>query len=1289
MSASKVVTKISLILAVAAFFATAAPVEAQNKKNSGKSQKVGDLLKRIEANTKKVKFSKKSSAVPKFKKLEERAAKPVNLSQIKPPSRSTLYYAEGTNERELEQITDEGIAQLYKLTQQFKNSKKRGELWLRLAELYVEKSRLIEYRLQQDYDDQLKKFQEGQTKKKPVLNLANAQEYNRKSIQLYEWFLRDFPKDQKVDQALFFLGYNYFELNKSEVGKDYYQRLTNEFPKSAYIEESNFALGEYHFEREEWKEALKRYEFVAKNKRARLYSFAQYKTAWCQYKTGQVKQALDSLERVIKAGKVAKGSQDGSAGGVSRIRLASEATKDLVVFYAEVGKPQDARSYFEDQVGSKAAFGLMEKLAYYYADTGNRDGARFIFRELIADKPNAPKAYDYQYQIVSMYVSSEKGDVFKEELFNWINTYSPDSAWAKANAKDVELVSKANQLIETTLRNHILQQHQTAQNSRVPTARKAAKEGYDLYFQTFKEGPKQDEMRFFYAELLFDMGEFEAASAQYQWITDNAPNSTYAEKATLNRVLALEKGLPKEEDLKKQIGTSLEPVAFGKNVQDFEVASSAYIKMFPKGENTPAMRYKIGALYYYHNQFDKALDVFNSIIKDYPKSPYAQYSANLTLDIYNLRKDYVGLEKAGQDILTNEDLAKSSVGQQVKGVLQRAEFKKAQDLEAKKDYAGAAAAYEEFTKKNPSGELALTAAFNAAVDYEKAGDPFKAIGMYTLVLAAGKGDKSDELKKNSSKFIGSLYEKTGQYQKAAEAFEQFAAKNPKDKEAVAFWFNAAVIRDGMNSYNQAISNYEKHYELSRAADRAETLWLMAKLYERRGNSAKALELYEQYSKVSGSRNPSNYIEAAYQIAQIHLKKKRLDDVDEWYNKVLFRQKKFSTAENPVGASYAAEAKFHMVSKTFTELRAIKIPNNPAKMKGAVEQKLALLNKLKEQLKDVIKFDDGPMIVSSLVMIGQANQHMAAAIYGVPLPKLDPESMKQYKAGIDAVARPLQDQAVQNYEAAIERGNKLEGYNEALKSAYSELGRLAPEKHAFYDEQAVITKLPDQMDITSDSGLESAYRAKDEKVLIDTVSKMLGKNQDDLKALSALALHYMEAQKFGLARIIWARAEKAHANQPGIHNNLGVISLAEGKQRLAMAYFRKAIEVKSSYPIASANLGSIFVEYKDYAKAVDLLEDGYDSVKRDLRRGVSIDVANNYALALGGSGKLDKAESIFGAILKADSQNTTALLNLSILQIQRKKDKKEGEKTLNKLKFLADDPQTKRRVEELEKALAVN
>ena len=339
---------------------------------------------------------------------------------------------------------------------------------------------------------------------------------------------------------------------------------------------------------------------------------------------------------------------------------------------------------------------------------------------------------------------------------------------------------------------------------------------------------------------------------------------------------------------------------------------------------------------------------------------------------------------------------------------------------------------------------------------------------------------------------------------------------------------------------------------------------------------------------------------------------------------------------------------------------------------------------------VIKLDDADYIVNSLAMIGQANQHMAAAIYAVPLPKgLDAEGMKQYKAGVDSLAKPFQDDAIKNYEAAIERGFALEGYSEGLKTAQRELNRLNKEKFPDFGERAISTKMIDTLGGEKESDLGSAFNSKDEELLVQAVSKRLGKDQNDLKALGLLAAFYYQQGKFGMARIILNRAQVSHANVPGLHNNQGIIFLALGNRRQAIASLRKAMQLDSDYEIGAANLGSIFVEYKDFKRALSLLKEGYSAVRSDIRRGVGADVANNYALALGGTGDTSRAKSIYQDILKADSSNVVAQLNYTILLIQRLKDKKEGEKQLNRLKFLADDDRTRKAIEELDRALAQN
>lgn len=1043
-----------------------APAKAATTQSASmsKPKTIGDILNNIEKKAETVKFNKSKSALPTAAmKAAEQPQQNVNLRAVKPPRSKELYYSENSDEAELERVLDEQIEQLFRLTQQYRKSTKRGELWLRLAELYVEKARLIEYRIQARHDKAMEAFLAGKTKTRPKLNLTQSLEYNKKAIQLYEWFVRDFPKDPKMDQALFFLGYNYFEIGDVKHGQEYYIRLTKEFPDSPYVSESYFALGEYNFDAEKWQEALGFYNKVVADRKGKLYSFGLYKSAWCNYKMQNTKVGLKLLERVILDGRRSKTANEQGA-GVSRVRLATEAVRDLIVFYAEAGDPEKAREYFEEVVGKKSALANVGKLAQYYMDTGNRSGAKILFNQLIDDAPTSPRAFDYQHNIVKMYQAAGQTDVFIRELYVWIDNYAPGTPWYDANKKDKELVAKATDVMESTLRNYVLQQHQVAQNARTPNAQTNAKKGYELYFKTFTTSAKLDEMHFFFGELLFDIGDFERASFHYAWVYNNQPKSAYAEKSLLNALLAYEKKLPSDQQLKKAVGEGSAPVEFPQDIKNFEAVALKYLATNPKGDNVVNVKYRLGTLYYYYNQFDPAIKIFNGIIKDHPKTDLARFSANHLLDIYNLKNDYTGLLAAADSILKVPELARSDVGQQIKDIKLRTDFKMAKEFEDKKDYEGAGKAYESFAAKNRGNGLASSAVFNSAVNYERSGNSLKAIGMYG-VLAADKQKGNEDLRKKSAKFLPPLFEKTGQYAKAAQLFESYAVENPKEADVEGYYYNAALIYDGLNSYTNAIRNYEKYFEKRKNRDKVEVFFLLGRLYERMGRWDQANQNYEKYIMSGSAANGALVVEAHYRIAKVHEGRNRIKITDEWFEKTVAVQRRLAQRGQVVGVSFAAEAKYKLVSRAYPEFVALRIPRDPAKQGAAVQQKLKLLSRLQEELKKVIAYDDGYQIVSALNLQGQALQHMYVTLIETPIPKgLTPEETKQYKEGVDKIANPFRDQAIASYELAINRGFQLQAYNSAINSAQKGLAQLKGQVSPVLNTRVLLTKEPDWMEM---------------------------------------------------------------------------------------------------------------------------------------------------------------------------------------------------------------------------------
>ncbi len=1019
--------KISLLI-IAALFLT---MNVDARKRS-KTRTVGDILKKIEA----TKIKKKKNLLPESKKYKKPKGK-VNLRRVKPPASNRFYYSEGTSERELEKITDKQIDHLYGMTQKFGKSSRRGELWIRLAELYVDKAKLIELRLQDDYDKKLKLYSEKKLKRRPKLNLKEATRYNKKSIQLYEWFVRDFPKDPKLDQALFFLGYNYFELGKTQSGKKKYTELVKRFPRSPYVDESNFALGEYYFEREKWKDARVHYNKISKNKRSRLYSFSLYKRAWCKYKTGEVKSGLRDLEKVIYEGRKAKGrSGDGK---VSRIRLASEAAKDIVVFFPEVYKAKNARGYFNKVLGENSTKKMLDKLAFFYVEKGDRSSAKYIFKNLIKDDPFSVRAYEYQHEIVKMYQAAGNQKIFKKELFEWIENYGAGSLWRRENKSKTKLIADSDTLIESTLRNYILQLHQTAQNSRAKFSQQQAQDGYKMYFRYIKDGKNLDQMNFFNGELLYDMQDYVGAAKSYNRVVANGNKSgKYYKQAILNSVLALEKKLPNVKEIKALVGDSKEPVEFPQNLKSFTSSANRYLKEFPKEENSVAIKYRVSSLHYSFNQHDKALPQLMDIVNNHPKDKHAEYSANLVLDIYNQKKDYAGLAKVSDKLLAVSGLS-STVRKKIRGVKGQAGFKLAEQAATGKDPLKAANSFMDFIKKNPKSDLLAVSKFNAAVNFKKAGRMSDAIKLYSEVMNfPAKTAKDKEVKKQARRSLAFLYEQTGQYANAAGAFEGFAKKYPKDQDSKNYRYNAAVIYDALDFYTSSIRNYELFQKKSRGSERNDVNYAIANIWDRRKRfPSKALVYYDRFMKGPSTNNAAK-IKSAYRVAKIHESLKRRSRSEEWYKKVIYRQRKLGA-----GASYAAESMIKLVERNeFKNFKKYRISTNPAKMAGSVKTKLALLNKLKEKLKKVVAYDDAYQIVAALTLQGEALDSMAKSIYAVPIPKqLKGDQIKQYKAGIENIAGPYKKEAIETLQAAVNKAYELQVYDENVKRALTSLDKI--------------------------------------------------------------------------------------------------------------------------------------------------------------------------------------------------------------------------------------------------------
>jgi TolA-binding protein len=1023
---------------------------------------LGDLIKKAKQESRGSKVNsleKKSIALP-FAQISFEEKKEVDLNEVKPPKLSEIYNYENIDQAAYEQTLNLQVEELYKLTQKFKSSSNRGELWLRLAELYVEKATILSHRKQLEYEKKSTDFQAGKGAK-PILDLSDAKDFNKKAIQLYDWFLRDFPSDPKVSQALFFLGYNNFELGNVAEGTKYYNQLNAQHPSSQFAGESHFAVAENLFENEKWAEAYKEYSFLLKDNTHNLHTIALYKASWCLYRLGKTEEGIKYLDYIVKSGRRAKVNDSVNGKKINMARLENEAVKDLVIFFADTGNTKRAITYFKN-LNTKESKESIEKLAYYLSNKGNREASKYVFNDLIAQDVSSKKAFEYQHQIVQNYFFSKNSPEFKSELYKWITNYNAKSSWYNANKSDQNFIKKSNQTREKTLRNYILQQHQAAQNSRAMFSQKAADDGYKLYFQEFSNSEMAGDMRFFYGELLYDMARYSDASSEYRAVVSLYPANQYIEKASQNILLAIEKSLPRDEDIQKRTGNSIVPIALDETIEKFIKSSNWYLQKYPKSDKAAEIKFRTGRLYYLTNNFNPAEKQFKEIVQQYPNTKYSEYSANLLLDIYNLKKDYVGLEKIGSELLADQSISNTKIGDDIRGVLEKASFKKAQNLESEKKYLESAKQFQFFAAQNAKSELVGMAYFNAGINFEKAGKNKEAVTNYIKVITLNN-PQALVLKPKAKKLLAKLYQESGQFEEAAKLYSELAQVNTIDLQYDNYLYNSALMLEITGRNYEAIKEYENYLRVGKnKEENALVNFKIAELLRKNERLTDSLAAYRRFAEILHA-TVNKKIEAQYWIYELSRRLNIKIHAHSVEVKIRSLIAALPDTNNKSANTYLAKIKLAQAAEVFSELKAVYIPINSAQQKIAVDKKLELMSVLNELIGGVIRLDSAEELVSALYILGESNEHMAHEFSSVPVPtNLNDEQKKLYLVEIEKIITPFTNKSEESYKLAIERAIDLQVYNQAYSNAFMKMHKKYPEQFYSSGEASSESKIIDWM-----------------------------------------------------------------------------------------------------------------------------------------------------------------------------------------------------------------------------------
>ncbi len=228
----------------------------------------------------------------------------------------------------------------------------------------------------------------------------------------------------------------------------------------------------------------------------------------------------------------------------------------------------------------------------------------------------------------------------------------------------------------------------------------------------------------------------------------------------------------------------------------------------------------------------------------------------------------------------------------------------------------------------------------------------------------------------------------------------------------------------------------------------------------------------------------------------------------------------------------------------------------------------------------------------------------------------------------------------------------------------------PEQQA---EEVAVTVTP--VTESSYANLGRAIKSKSENSVLQEASKILSKNSKDLKALNAMAVVYIQNRKLDMAKIVLARAIKAHPNDASLACNLGIVNQLEDKLPEAISEFQRALSLDEGHAEASYHLGAIHARYKNFNTALPLLQQAYAKLSKNI-------VGPHYAETLRLARKPKDAAEVFESLNAESTRDIGLAFGYASLLVEDIKNKSLGLKMINRIRLLTEDAGILKRADEL-------
>ncbi len=942
----------------------------------------------------------------------------------------------------------------------------RADGLFKLAELLWEDSRRVYLVGMDKYERDLERCKVDPESCKgapaePRIDLAESE-------RLYKTLLVDHPDFRRADLVLYLVGFAAKEDGREEQAMGHFQEVIERFPASPLYGDAWMMVGEHHFAAGKWAQARDAYMNILGDKSAATYDLAMFKTAWCDWKLGDIDSAAKRFKEVLDL--AVEADRAGSAAQRRRrASLRDEALEYLVIVFTE-DRAISAKEVFDFLAsigGERYSRDVLIKVADAYLSQAEYDRAVDTFEFLIALDPTSLSSAAWQRRIVETWSSAIDTPELLTSAKVLVETYGPGTAWAKAQHNRDGLnrsLTATEELLRATVKNLHADAQAREKAGKPPKRPKdlrpadepawertyrafldkqgltqpygQASAGYQLYLSAFADRPDAAELRFLRAQILFfKLFRLEEAGDEFLAVGKTAPVGKYHKDALLGAMNAFERARPPDTVGKREL---LEVD------KKFAAAIDLYATLFPADRELVSVIFRNGQLFYDYGNYDEAIKRFGLIVTRYPDHPDAGPAGDRILAALNKGQDYENIEEWARRLKTAKAFATKDQQERLDRLIVESIGKSGDKYQEAGKYEQAAAFYLRVPKEFPRHKQAAEKMMNAGVMYEKAKLPERAADVY-LDLAQQYQDSPEGEK--AAYAAGQVYERVAYFDRAAAAFEVVVKDFPASKNTADALYNAGVLRQALGQHEKAIAHYQDYAKRYKdRKDAAEVAFRIGVVYEDAGDDGRADQAFRGYARAHRDV-PRRVIEAHVRAARTSLRlgqgKRAAEDLDA----ALRLFKRLDGKDKTAAQTWAAEARYYQGELMFKEYEKVSLDVKPKLLDKALKKKSELLGKARTVYLSVVDYQDLKWATASLYRVGQIYDSFSEAMRTAPTPSgLTEAEANAYRESLDATVIEIEEIAIELFATGYQKAIQMQVYDAYTKKIREALGRLSSQQY---------------------------------------------------------------------------------------------------------------------------------------------------------------------------------------------------------------------------------------------------